>query len=90
MDKHRHLTREEVVSIKRWYAAGFSVYDIAQRSGVSRVSVRAIVNGRTHKRVRAVDERSLPPLPRRREDQQRRVGKRPSPAELARYATRRR
>ena len=63
-DPHRHLTRAEVLAIRKHYGAGISVREIAARTGVSEKSIRDVVKFRTHKRVK--DARNLPRLPDRR------------------------
>ena len=62
-DPHRHLTRAEVLAIRKHYAAGLSVREIAAQTGVSEKSVRDIVMFRSHQRVK--DARNLPRLPNR-------------------------
>ena len=63
-DPHKHLTRAEVLAIRKHYSAGISVREIAARTGVSEKSIRDVVLLRTHKRVK--DARNLPRLPDRR------------------------
>ena len=63
-DPHRHLTRAEVLAIRKHYGAGFTVREIAAQTGVNEKSVRDIVMFRSHQRVK--DARNLPRLPDRR------------------------
>ena len=55
----KRLPEDAVLFIRRYHRAGYRVTTIAGALGVSRKTVSAVVNGRTHK---TVLESDLPPL----------------------------
>ena len=88
-----HLTRDEALSVRRWYDAGYGIVEIAEMSGLSRKTVSRIAHRKTHKRLQPIDKRNLPRLPMRRPDQVRPKDPNTKPRDLqaiARYLTRRR
>ena len=58
----KQLKRQDVLNIRKWASAGYSTSEIAEALGRSWQAVDDVVKGRSHQRVKEVDD--LPPLPK--------------------------